>query len=453
MRIADAPHPDELIIALAAAAQGRPQAAARAAVETSSRPQCPSRWSCSCTAWVWIAGLLGDLFERAAARTSSTCWRSTCSGTANAPAANGTTLSDLADDVADGGRRATHGPAHLVGFSLGALVAQHLARFGPNWCASLTSVSSVCRRTESERTAVLGRLAVAEADFPAICEASLGRWSRNGTDPELVAGTRTTLLANDLAWYLNCYRVFATADAEIGPELPRIDVPALAITGGLDPGSTPDITPAAGRGVAGLPRRRGARCPDMLPVQQPHEFVTSLTTFIRERGHAESPPSHFSVAPRTKSCASAVARARLGRRLLGCRKAAAFQFSKEVSATYGRRAAAVPCILFARNALQVDVRPAQDHATWTIRLREDEIAHPASRQGRGQKAEGSEFGARIDPNRLCSIAKSREDAIELRWRRKFPVQGAPVRNQNRIRTNPAASSIAARSARLSSGSP
>ena len=57
----------------------------------------------------------------------------------------------------------------------------------------------MCRRTESERTAVLGRLAAAEADFPASVEASLQRWyDGTGIDPELVAETRTTLLANDV---------------------------------------------------------------------------------------------------------------------------------------------------------------------------------------------------------------------------------------------------------------
>ena len=51
-----------------------------------------------------------------------------------------------------------------------------------------------------------------------------------------------TLLANDMTSYLNCYRVFATGDAEIGPELPRITMPALAVTGELDLGSTPEMT-------------------------------------------------------------------------------------------------------------------------------------------------------------------------------------------------------------------
>jgi pimeloyl-ACP methyl ester carboxylesterase len=201
---------------------------------------------------------------------------------ANRPAPQGTTLRDLADDVA----AALPAGAHLVGFSLGALVAQHLARYRPDLVASVTSVNSVCRRTDTERTAVMGRLAAAEADFPASVEASLQRWyDGTGVDPALVHATRETLLGNDIASYLNCYRVFATADAEIGPELPRITVPALAITGELDPGSTPDMTR---RLAAAVPGCRAVVVPGarhMLPVQLPREFVTSLTTFIRECGH------------------------------------------------------------------------------------------------------------------------------------------------------------------------
>ena len=137
--------------------------------------------------------------------------------------------------------------------------------------------------------AVLARLAAAEADFPASVEASLQRWyAGTDTDPALVQQTRATLLANDVASYLNCYRVFATADAEIGPELPRIATPALAVTGELDSGSTPEMTR---RLAAAMPDCRAVVVPGarhMLPVQRPRELVTLLTTFIWERRNVAS---------------------------------------------------------------------------------------------------------------------------------------------------------------------
>jgi len=198
------------------------------------------------------------------------------------PAPAGVTLAELADGVA-----ADIPPgSHLVGFSLGALVAQHLALHRPALVATLTSVSSVCRRTAEERAAVLDRLRTAERDFAASAAASLRRWY-DGTevDREQVRRTEATLLANDRDSFLNCYSVFATADAEIGPELELITVPALAVTGEHDPGSTPAMTR---RLAEAMPDCRAVIVPGarhMLPVQRPREFADCLSTFIGANTH------------------------------------------------------------------------------------------------------------------------------------------------------------------------
>ncbi|NJQ00844.1 alpha/beta fold hydrolase [Streptomyces zingiberis] len=198
------------------------------------------------------------------------------------PVGDGVSLADLADGVAGD----IPAGSHLVGFSLGALVAQHLALRRPASAATLTSVSSVCRRTAEERASVLARLSRAEADFPASAAASLERWyAGTGVGPDRVARTRATLLANDTGSFLACYRVFATADADLAPELAGITVPALAVTGERDPGSTPAMTH---RLAAALPDCRAVVVPGarhMLPVERPEEFTDSLTTFIGECAH------------------------------------------------------------------------------------------------------------------------------------------------------------------------
>jgi pimeloyl-ACP methyl ester carboxylesterase len=198
------------------------------------------------------------------------------------PAPPGVTLGELAKAAAE----SIEPGSHLVGFSLGALIAQHLARFEPALAASLVSVNSVCRRTDEERSAVLARLETASADYPGSARASLERWyAGTDTDEKWVRWTESRLLANDVDSYVACYRVFATADAEIAPELANIKVPALAITGEDDPGSTPDMS-----------RRLGDSIPDcrvvvvpgarhMLPVQCPRVLADHLTTFIGENAH------------------------------------------------------------------------------------------------------------------------------------------------------------------------
>lgn len=196
--------------------------------------------------------------------------------------AAGVGLADLAagliDEIPPG--------SHVVGFSLGALIAQHLAVNRPDLVATLTSVSSVCRRTPPEREAVLARLHMAETDFAGTVEASLRRWY-DGADvaEELVQRTEAVLLANDRASFRACYRVFATADAEIGPELGRITQPALAVTGADDPGSTPAMTRRLAEAIPGCRAVVVPAARHMLPVQDPPALTEALTAFIGDNAH------------------------------------------------------------------------------------------------------------------------------------------------------------------------
>lgn len=198
------------------------------------------------------------------------------------PVAAGTTLADLATAVAAD----LSGPVHLVGFSLGALVAQYLAIHRPELVATLTSVSSVCRRTDAEREAVLKRLATAERDMRASSEASLTRWFEGSAVPaDQVERTRRTLLANDPDSFVRCYRVFATGDAEVGPELGRIGAPSLAITGADDPGSTPAMTQRLADAIPGCRAEVVPHARHMLPLERPAALAGAITTLIGDHAH------------------------------------------------------------------------------------------------------------------------------------------------------------------------
>ncbi|WP_406635949.1 alpha/beta fold hydrolase [Pseudarthrobacter quantipunctorum] len=189
------------------------------------------------------------------------------------------TLQEMADDVL----ARLPERSHLVGFSLGALIAQHIARFHPGRVKTLTCVSSVCRRTDAERSAVSARLASAEADFPATVEASIDRWYSGTAVPQsVVDATRRTLAANDVQSFVHAYRVFALGDRAIGNELSRIGVPALAITGEHDPGSTPEMTR---RLAAAIPGAKAAVVPGarhMLPVQDADVLARAINEFIKD---------------------------------------------------------------------------------------------------------------------------------------------------------------------------
>ncbi|WP_328333222.1 MULTISPECIES: alpha/beta fold hydrolase [unclassified Streptomyces] len=202
------------------------------------------------------------------------------------PAAPGITLDDLATDVLD----TLEGPAHLVGFSLGALVATRAALLRPTAVASLTLVSSVARRTPEESRDVAGRLERAREDFPGSVDAAIDRWFTRewqAAEPGLVEEVRATLLGQNHVSYLACYEVFTRADAELWPQLPSLTVPTLAVTGGADPGSTEAMT----RALAGaVPGARAAVIPGarhLLALEAPgrltDEIIRHTTEVDRDR--------------------------------------------------------------------------------------------------------------------------------------------------------------------------
>ncbi len=190
------------------------------------------------------------------------------------------TLGSLAKDVIS---RLPEGPVHLVGFSLGALIAQYVARFAPAKVLTLTSVNSVCLRTAEESEAVARRLDTAGTKFAQGMDLAIERWfpKASTTVPaQRIEALRQVLVGNDIQSYLHAYRVFAHGDREIGPELGHIAAPALAITGSDDPGSTPEMSHRLGRAmpdcrVVVVPQTR-----HMLPIENAPALAEALSTLI-----------------------------------------------------------------------------------------------------------------------------------------------------------------------------
>jgi (E)-2-((N-methylformamido)methylene)succinate hydrolase len=177
-------------------------------------------------------------------------------------------------------------PVDVVGFSLGALIAQGFALSYPGRVRRLILVSGVFNRSNSERSAILQRVGdVREGGYLSNVAIAIDRWFAPefaAAHPDLLAAVTERMMNNDVASYANAYEIFATADEELAAQVHRITCPTLVVTGEHDPRSTPAMshalatTVANGRAVV-LP---GAR--HLTPLELPHALANLITTFVEE---------------------------------------------------------------------------------------------------------------------------------------------------------------------------
>lgn len=203
----------------------------------------------------------------------------------SAPLPSGSDLSTLVHQlrsVCD----AEPSPIDIVGFSLGALIAQGFALSSPERVRRLILVSGVFDRSTDERSAILERVAdVREGGYLNNVATAIDRWFTPefaAAHPDVLAEVTERMMSNDVASYVNAYEIFATADEELAAQVHRITCPTLVVTGEHDPRSTPAMsqalatTVANGRAVV-LP---GAR--HLTPLEVPEALVRLITTFVEE---------------------------------------------------------------------------------------------------------------------------------------------------------------------------
>jgi 3-oxoadipate enol-lactonase len=149
------------------------------------------------------------------------------------------TLDDFVQDVVDVLDACVVQAAHVVGFSLGGMIAQATALQHPHRVRRLVLLSAVAGRTAEERERVQARLAILRAEgIAAISAASQERWFTPGfiaANPELVARRMRQLQENHAPSYAAAYTVFSTSD--LGDQLHAIKTPTLIATGEHDVGS------------------------------------------------------------------------------------------------------------------------------------------------------------------------------------------------------------------------
>jgi len=191
-------------------------------------------------------------------------------------------LDDFVRDVTDTMDACEVGCAHIVGFSLGGMIAQAIALQHPGRVDRLVLLSAVAARSDEERARVHQRLATLRTHgVAAISGAAQERWftpafiARN---PDLVAARMAQLQQNHAASYAAAYTVFSLSD--LGDRLHAIRHPTLVATGEHDPGSNTRMARFMHAQIAGsqlqiLPGLRHA-----VLIEAPDQIVSILRTFL-----------------------------------------------------------------------------------------------------------------------------------------------------------------------------
>ena len=133
---------------------------------------------------------------------------------------------------------------HLVGFSLGALIARHFASEHSDKLSSLIIHGSIYKRTEEQNRVVKNRFEVAKTKRLASKQTAIRRWFSENfikKNPDVYEIIYSILEKNDHKDFLKCYEIFVNY-IDNDSMLRKIKVNTLITAGENDIGSTPEMS-------------------------------------------------------------------------------------------------------------------------------------------------------------------------------------------------------------------
>lgn len=132
---------------------------------------------------------------------------------------------------------------HVVGHSLGGMIAPAYALAFPDHVNALGLISTAAGRTEEDFRKVMGVIEALERDgIEATLDQLVARWFTDefgAVHPEVIEARRAQVLANDPAVFANVFHIYA--ETELGPRLRQVNAPSLVLTGELDGGCNPRL--------------------------------------------------------------------------------------------------------------------------------------------------------------------------------------------------------------------
>ncbi|VVD26761.1 alpha/beta fold hydrolase [Paraburkholderia dioscoreae] len=170
---------------------------------------------------------------------------------------------------------------HLVGMSMGGMVAQQFALDHPTRVDTLTIADSSAVTLPEARATWDQRAAAARRDGMApLVPATLNRWLTpdfQTAHPEAVEPIRDVLMQTLSEGYAKACE--ALRDFDVRSKLATIRCPALTVAGRHDTGTPPAATQAIADAIEGA-RFELLDAAHLAPVEQSHRFAALLETFL-----------------------------------------------------------------------------------------------------------------------------------------------------------------------------
>jgi 3-oxoadipate enol-lactonase len=174
---------------------------------------------------------------------------------------------------------------HLMGHSLGAMIAASYSRRFPKHVLSLGLFSTAAFRKEEDKARIRAVVAEIRANgLRASLDHLMRRWYTDHfmeTHPEFVAQRRDHLLRMNQEVLLNVFEIYS--QTEMGPWLHEIKVPTLVVTGENDPGCNPRLNFLINNAI---PNARLVILKDLkhsILVEGAHSLTDTIRQFLKSK--------------------------------------------------------------------------------------------------------------------------------------------------------------------------
>jgi 3-oxoadipate enol-lactonase len=174
------------------------------------------------------------------------------------------------------------GPAHIVGLSVGGMIAQNFALARPDLVRSLVLVDTTSTFPDTVRTALLERARLTRAQgMGAILKQTLERWFTEDfiqRRPDVIDRVTRTLLADDPEIHAGMWEMIATLDT--APRLASLDRPTLMVVGEHDPSTPVAASRAMAERIPGAVLHIVPDASHLAPLEQPSLVNEILQGFL-----------------------------------------------------------------------------------------------------------------------------------------------------------------------------